>query len=269
MSKKKKTTTPSPTPTPATPSKRMLTIYGGIITAIFIFVWLIPITYVGGVGRDVSWMPTIMKHQMRVACLFTHKSSSWRSYHMQIQTEASGDEWVELDDAGYFDMTVFGYRSRLHRLLGQSWRKPKGIKRTQAISAWMKDQYAIKNPNGPKLTAIRYVLTSHSIQKLAKQDTRYKKEPLSSVDPKKWVIFGEVRFDGKPATHPTHGRSTRRKPAFNLPNRAITPRVPVQKIITDVPLAPNTPQIPAIPQTPATPQIPATPQTPNTPPPAQ
>ncbi len=182
--------------------------HGALVTAVFALGWLGPITYVGAFYQDVPMMPALLQQQHRIACLFTHEVRAWKSYHLQIQ-RAGDDRWAELPEAGYFDMKIFGYRTRLHRMLGNAWRKPGGVAQTRAIALWVRERHDRLNPDGPKMDAIRFVRVQHPVSTLARQRHRYRQPALDATDPRFWQIFGEVRFDGKAPTHPTHRLNAR------------------------------------------------------------
>ena len=194
---------PDALPSPQT--RRMVGVYEIVIMALIVYFWLVPIAYVGGMKRDASWMPRWFRHQQRIACLFTRSVSSWKSYHVQVQTGGDGI-WRELDEKGFFEMTVFGYRTRLHRILGHSFRKARGQRRISEIARFMAERYRTLHPGEPPLDAIRFVRVGHRIARLARETGRFRKPALDEVEPVRMQIFGEVRFDGKMASTPGNGR---------------------------------------------------------------
>ena len=218
-----------PPPPDRTQVKRMMTPYGALISVLFVIFWLIPIAWVGSMYKDVRFLPIHIKQQQRIACLFTQEARSWKSYHIQIQTEDNPNEWVEMSEKGYFDMQIFGYRSRMHRMLGSAWRKHRGIERTRLIATYITDKYKLKNPDGPKILGIRFIRAQHSVEKLAKQKHVYRKEPLANIPPPYWQIFGEVRYDGRRAEFPTHQLNPR-------PDKKKTPASEVKKPTSPGPL---------------------------------
>ncbi len=182
---------------------RILTPYGAMVSFVFLILWLLPITWVGGTKGDVRYLPLHMRQQHRVACLFTNRVTAWKTYHIQAQMDGS-DEWVEIDEAPYFVMDIFGYRSRWQRIMSKAYRKAKGLKRTRVMANWIHDHWEEHNPDGRKLDAIRYVRITHRVKDLAKETGPFRKRTLKEFHPNKWVIFGEVRWDKKRPKHPTH-----------------------------------------------------------------
>ena len=208
--KKNKTKTSEETPPKPPVTERMMTPYGIVVTIIYLLLWLLPISWVGSTYSDVKFFPTVIKQQNRVACLFTNEARAWKTYHIQIQLGGSG-EWVEMPLDDYFEMDIFGYRTRLHRLLSVSWRKYKGIDRTREMSNFVKTRYDKLNPDGPSLDAIRYIRAQHSVKHLVKENHVFRRKPLTRIHPNYWQIFGEVRWDGKRPQHGSHRMQNHRK----------------------------------------------------------
>jgi len=165
------------------------------VVTLFCVLWLIPILFVGTAKTNTSkYLGTYLGNLHRVACLFTRSVRVWKSYHVEIQTSKSLD-WHELQENQYFDMPVFGYRSRLHRMLGQSHGKTGGEKRIMAITRFIQKRYQeINGPSDP-LLAIRFVRVAHSIPQLAKESGRFQKPLLLDVSSSRKTPFGEFRFD--------------------------------------------------------------------------
>lgn len=182
------------------PPKRLLSRYDALLALLFVPLWLIPITYVGSTKQDITELPRMMKHQYRVACLFTHHTRTWSTYHVEIQTNGS-DEWVEMPIEGIFDMTVFGYRTKLHRLCGKSFRGRHARARMKEITDYIKARRRLVRPDAPKLDAVRVSRVAHPMKALAAEVGEFKRRTLKEyLDLKRHrYIFGEQRWDGKPA----------------------------------------------------------------------
>jgi len=196
----------------------MMGAFGITLSVIFFFVWLIPITYVGSTKSDMKWLPALLRHQQRIACLFTNQVRAWSTYHIQVQTDGS-DDWVEIEEEPFFVMDIFGYRSRFQRMMAKDYRKPRGLQRTREKAKWIHKHWPAAYPD-KKLDAVRYVRIAHKVEVLAKETGSFRKRPLPPFS-KRWQIFGEVRWDGKRAKHPRHPpryrkNSKRRRKPLNL-----------------------------------------------------
>lgn len=191
----------------------------------FALVWLGPITWVGSLKRDVYSLPAWVRHQQRIACLFTGSVSTWKTYHVEVRF---GDDpaWVEYEPEE-FEMEVFGYRSRLHRLLGHSYRKTKGDQRIRDVSYYIKANYDKAHPLGPPMTGLRFVSVSHGVELLAGQDCKFKKPRLDELDKSQRVYrFGEIDFKNPKPLRGQLRRDPRRRPVKKSDGRPLPRRQP-------------------------------------------
>lgn len=200
--------------------RRLMGPYDVLLSLILLLTWLFPIAYMGATNRPVDWLPSWLTHQHAISCLFIYEARGWSWYDLQIQTRGDG-VWRTLSEKGYFEMPVFGYRTRMHRLLGDSYRRGRGAMRIQEIAQFITVRYAKLHPNGPPLDAIRFVRIFIPNELLARQTGRFK--PLRQDEvPKRYLhAFGEVRFDGKRPTDGGFGRI----PAAKRPRTRSKPRI--------------------------------------------
>lgn len=157
-----------------------------IIVAVLVLFWLIPITYVGAMKKDIRSFPTWLRHQQRIACLFTNSVSTWRTYHVEARFGDAG--WTEYIPPS-FEMQVFGYRSRLHRLLAHSFRKQRGERRIHDVSFYIKDEYDRENPLGAPLRELRFVRVAHKSDELCKEQGRFERPLLKTSHVSSGVMF--------------------------------------------------------------------------------
>lgn len=185
--------------------RRLSSGYDKIASIALIVLWLLPLLWVGGLKKNVPLATTWMQHQYRAACLFTESLTRWNTYHVEVQRKGS-DRWEELDLRGYFDMTVFGYRSRLHRILGQTYKKSKGKERMAAIAEFIRTRWNEYHPTGPELDAMRFVRITRYVKELGKEQGHFETKTLADFPKSRWLIFGEHRWDGKKPRHANWGR---------------------------------------------------------------
>lgn len=224
---------PDPAATSGTAGpRRLLGRYDALMAFVFGLLWLVPITYVGSAAKDITELPRIMKHQYRVACLFTRDVRSWSTYHVEIQTNGS-DAWVEMPIDGIFDMTVFGYRSKLHRLCGKSFRGRWARDRMTEITDYIKARRRALHPDAPKLDGIRISRVSHPIKVLAKETGRFTRRTLAEylAEGRHRYLFGEQRWDGKRPQNVVWRSKRRSKRTDRLKNSFRPLRTPQPKRI--------------------------------------
>lgn len=187
-----------------------------VFALLFIVLWLAPMGAVGAFKTDFRSYPVYLQNLHRCACLFTNSVRHWSTFHIQVQT-SDDDTWTELDEAGYFDMPVFGYRSRFHRILSHAWGKPGEKRRTDEVARFIAERFHVLHPSGPTLTAVRFARVQHKTDDLAKETGRFVKPKLDAVAPSRITTTGELRFDGRPATTTPKRTLPQRSPAGRLP----------------------------------------------------
>lgn len=171
-----------------------------LLALFFVLAWLAPMTAVGLYKSNGSLYPVFLQNLHRCACLFTNSVSHWSTFHIQVQT-SDDVGWHELDEAGYFDMPVFGYRTRYHRIMSHAWGKPGEKKRTDALARFIAQRFTelhAERGDDVKLLAVRFVRVQHRTPDLAKETGKFEKPLLTSLAPSRLLFTGEVRFDGKP-----------------------------------------------------------------------
>jgi len=188
-----------------------------VLALLLVVLWLAPMTAVGLYKSSGSLYPVFLQNLHRCACLFTNSVSHWSTFHIQVQT--SDDEtWHELDEAGYFDMPVFGYRTRYHRIMSHAWGKPGEKKRTDALARFIAERFELlarARGDDVKLLAVRFVRVQHRTPDLAKETGQFQKPALASLAPSRLLFTGEVRFDGKPVETKPRAKQSREQ----LPRR--------------------------------------------------
>jgi hypothetical protein len=170
----------------------------GIIMSVFLIVyWFIPMSGTGTMGANWYNIPVAVRNQYRIACLFTHSSRSWPTAHFEVLKE-EGSEWEEGPLEGFFDLDIFGYRSRFNRILSASKGKykegkskgrlyPSNRKRLQEMSQYIAETWSKNNPQDPPVTKVRLTLANHPTGKkhcMARED--WNRPPLTDI-PTKYV----------------------------------------------------------------------------------
>ncbi len=176
------------------PPKRLLTPYSAFAALVFACLWLAPVAWIGTAGKDVSFMPIYLKHVQRCACLFPKAVRSWKTHHIEILVEGERP-WKELQLDGYFDMGIFGYRTRMGRILGRAYRSKRRRKTvSREIAKFLKKRYAELNPDGPRLRAVRFVRLRHKVKDLIKEKGHFRKPLLKNAGKRPRQTFGKVVF---------------------------------------------------------------------------
>lgn len=185
-----------------TPTRRMMSVAGAACSLFFVVVWLLPITYVGSAGHDIRCLDGDLRHMHRVACLFPAEAKWWGTYHIEVQT-GPGEPWVELPLDGYFDMSIFGYRTRFHRLVGKSYRRPGAKARNVYLARWIAQRRRAREPDAAPLWGMRFVAAYAPVSALRRETGRYRKPALAAVAEEWRHVLAE--FDGVELYAPVEG----------------------------------------------------------------
>lgn len=153
---------------------------------LFIFIWIIPITYTGLSNKDMPFFPRTLCYLQRIAMLFTHSIESWPVYYIQVKLD-DGKQWITLKEEDYFRLKPFGYRSRLHQILyyskdsvGFPKGKEKSSERQREMAFWIAKKFESLHPQRSKVDAVRFVVAFYHIQKASAIKGRWIKPPLGA-----------------------------------------------------------------------------------------
>jgi hypothetical protein len=188
------------------PPRRLLGVWDGFWVLALIALWLLPIFYVGSFRKDVRALPIYLRYQQRIACLFTGAVGNWSTYHVEIRREGETG-FVELPEAGYFDMEIFGYRTRMHRILGFSRNRPRGGRRQREIAEYLHARHRELDATQGAIEELRFVRAWHPVAVLAQEKGCFVKPALAEVPPNRQRAFGHFRLDaeGRAAALPIPG----------------------------------------------------------------
>ena len=144
--------------------------YGLVFTMVGIGYWFLPMGMTGIVNQSFLSYPPVLRNQFRIACLFTHKSSSWPTTHYEVQFEEDG-AWTEGELDPFFPIDIFGHRTRFNRIVLASKRKSKKTKkitgknkvRLQEMGMYIRSRWQEFYPDSPKPIRIRYTVVNHPV----------------------------------------------------------------------------------------------------------
>ena len=206
-------------------SERIVTPFGMIMSVFLVIYWFIPMSGTGTMGANWYNIPVAVRNQYRIACLFTHSSRSWPTAHFEVLQEGE-TEWKEGPLEGFFDLDIFGYRSRFNRILsaskgaykeGKSKGKlyPVNRRRLQEMSDYIAKTWAVNYPDDPDVVKVRLSLVNHPVGKkhcMARE--AWSRPPLTEI-PSKYVREVGTFMIRSQKTVPSSEKST--TPKLSLP----------------------------------------------------
>ena len=101
------------------PEQRHISLYGLVMSVFFLVLFIVPMSLTGAVQAKLYHIPAPLRNQYRISCLFTHASRTWDTAHYEVRL-AGQLRWKEGPLEGFFDLDIFGYRTRFNRIVGAS-----------------------------------------------------------------------------------------------------------------------------------------------------
>lgn len=165
---------------------------------VFLFVWLIPITYVGLTDRSVPEAGRYLNYMWRIACLFPGRSDAWDDYFYEVR-QVGEEEWVEVPLEMLGGMRPFGAGNRLHRMMAQGG----GDRNRPAVlrsAAWfVKNRFESRHPAGPGVEEVRFVRVRYRVgsPRLVAESGPWTAPTLDEIPSARRTVWRQYRF-GKP-----------------------------------------------------------------------
>ena len=149
--------------------QRLISPYGMTMSILAILFWLIPMAMTGALKAKLHSFPVAVRNQYRISCLFTHSSKYWHTIHYQVRLK---DEiaWQEGPLDGFFDLDIFGYRSKLNRIVlasratktsGKLYSKNR--KRLEELSVFIGERWGLLYPEDPPVMEVRFFRVGHKV----------------------------------------------------------------------------------------------------------
>jgi hypothetical protein len=182
-------------------TERHISVYGLVMSVFFLAVFLIPMSLTGAVQAKLYHVPAPIRNQYRISCLFTHASRTWPTAHYEVRL-AGQLRWKEGPLEGYFDLDIFGYRSRFNRILGASRYKNKSGSvygaskiRLEEMAHFIADRWSTLNPEDTAVQEVRFTYARHKTGKEhCMKRERWSRPLLSDVSEKQQELVHTVRI---------------------------------------------------------------------------
>lgn len=149
--------------------KRLISGYGSIMSIFFVCIWLIPINCTGNLKAKLYTIPAPIRNQYRISCLFTYASRSWATIHYEVRKEGQV-EWEEGPLEGFFDLDIFGYRTKLNRIgLASRYKDKNGNvygknkRRLKEMGNFIATRWGENYPDDPEIKEVRFFRVQHKV----------------------------------------------------------------------------------------------------------
>ena len=181
--------------------ERHISLYGLVMTMAFLVLFIVPMSLTGAVQAKMYHIPAPLRNQYRISCLFTHASRTWDTAHYEVRL-AGQLRWKEGPLEGFFDLDIFGYRTRFNRIVGASRYKNsrgevygKNKLRLQEMAHFIADRWATLNPEDPAVQEVRFKRVRHKTgEEHCMKRERWSRPPLSDIPQKKQDLLLTVRI---------------------------------------------------------------------------
>ena len=184
--------------------RRLVSPYGMVVSVLAIFFWLIPMGMTGAFKSKFHSVPPVIRNQYRISCLFTHSSKHWHTVHYQVRLQGDS-EWIEGPLEGFFDLDIFGYRSKLNRIvLASRHKNKKGMiygrnkKRLREMSFFIANRWEELNPTDADVKEVRFFRVGHRVgKKHCMSREAWSRPSLESIPEKRRELIHSFALEGQ------------------------------------------------------------------------
>ena len=143
--------------------RRWVTPYGTVMSILIFLVWMIPMALTGMLNTSLLDIPAGIRNQYRISCLFTHSSKTWQTVHYEVRKEGQIN-WVEGPLEGFFNIDIFGHRTRFNRIMLASKGKDRRSRlRRKEVATYIVGLWPKVFPESPPVKEIRITQVSNPV----------------------------------------------------------------------------------------------------------
>lgn len=160
--------------------------------------WLWPFFWSGWRGQPYSFLPKGVTHQYNAAGLFTKRTNVWWDHHLEI--EFLDGTRQELDKRSFFPMGAFGYRTRMDRILNDTFRLELREEIHDEIARFVANRIASGEIAGVRGGSTARILLVRSLwpvgdPTLAKPDGHWNPPASPTLSPSNRRVLGSWTYD--------------------------------------------------------------------------
>ena len=143
--------------------QRWVTPYGTVMSILIFLVWMIPMALTGTLNTSLLDIPAGIRNQYRISCLFTHSSKTWQTVHYEVRLEGQMN-WAEGPLEGFFDIDLFGHRTRFNRImLASKGKDRKSRLRRKEVASYIVNRWPKVFPDSASIKEIRITQVSNPV----------------------------------------------------------------------------------------------------------
>jgi hypothetical protein len=124
-----------------------------ILGAVFGLGWVLPLLVVALLGYPPASLPTPVRDQLSVTCLFSKRDVRWDVYGVEVIRQGQPG-WRRLDTTEHFAFVLFGHRTRFDRFMDE-WGSRNPVAREE-LAQWIaaKDR---ASGSAPPIVGVRFL----------------------------------------------------------------------------------------------------------------
>lgn len=127
----------------------------GVAAIAFAALWLLPIATSAALGYPPSFLPTFLRDQYSISCLFSSRPTVFDVYGIEVRREGR-PAWEAFDENELFGLEPFGHRNRFDRFMAR-W----GVHREQArqeLAHWIAAEERRRGAERAPIIAVRFLV---------------------------------------------------------------------------------------------------------------
>jgi len=137
-------------------------------------------------------MPMVLSDWHRVTGLFVHSVKRWSQYYIQVLPE-KGEAWLTVPEHPLFQMKVFGYRTRFHRMLARSRDTAAEMRRAE-MAEWIRERYAELHPDQAHPEGVRFLRAVFPVGEMGVPESHWIKPDLDTLSQAQVSVIAAYDF---------------------------------------------------------------------------
>jgi hypothetical protein len=182
--------------------QRKISPYGAIVSLLAVFLWLIPMGMTGTFKSKLYTVPAFVRNQYRISCLFTNSSKYWHTVHYQVRLNGQ-TSWQEGPLEGFFELDLFGYRSKLNRIvLASRYKNKRGRisgrnkKRLIELANFIGTRWEELYPSDSDVRQVRFYRVGHRVgEQHCMAREAWSRPPLDTIPENKRELLISISLD--------------------------------------------------------------------------
>ncbi len=123
----------------------------------FAILWILPIASSAALGYPPAFLPTFLRDQYSISCLFSSRPTAFDVYGIQVRRQGK-PAWEAFEESELFGLEPFGHRNRFDRFMAR-W----GVHRKEArqeLAEWIAAEDRRRDDRRPPIIGVRFLVVT-------------------------------------------------------------------------------------------------------------